>query len=33
MDQFMVLVHYIIVKDENIGFDGYIGAWILRIYR
>ena len=21
------------VKDENIGFDGYIGNWILRIYR
>ena len=20
-------------KDENIGFDGYIGTWILRIYR
>ena len=20
-------------KDENIGFDGYIGNWILRIYR
>ena len=20
-------------KDENIGFDGYIGIWILRIYR
>ena len=20
------------VKDENIGFDGYIGTWILRIY-
>ena len=19
-------------KDENIGFDGYIGIWILRIY-
>ena len=19
-------------KDENIGFDGYIGTWILRIY-
>ena len=23
----------VIVKDENIVFDGYIGAWILRIYR
>ena len=21
------------IKDENIGFDGYIGNWILRIYR
>ena len=21
------------VKDENIGFDGYIGIWILWIYR
>ena len=21
------------VKDENIGFNGYIGNWILRIYR
>ena len=20
-------------KDKNIGFDGYIGTWILRIYR
>ena len=20
-------------KDGNIGFDGYIGTWILRIYR
>ena len=20
-------------KDENIGFDGYISTWILRIYR
>ena len=20
-------------KDENIGFNGYIGTWILRIYR
>ena len=20
-------------KDENIGFDGYIGTWFLRIYR
>ena len=25
---------YLVVnKDENIGFDGYIGNWILRIYR
>ena len=22
-----------VLKDENIGFDGYIGDWILRIYR
>ena len=22
-----------VYKDENIGFDGYIGTWILRIYR
>ena len=22
-----------VAKDENIGFDGYIGTWILRIYR
>ena len=22
----------IIPKDENIGFDGYIGTWILLIY-
>ena len=22
-----------ITKDENIGFGGYIGNWILRIYR
>ena len=21
------------IKDENIGFDGYIGTWILWIYR
>ena len=21
------------IKDKNIGFDGYIGTWILRIYR
>ena len=20
-------------KDENISFDGYIGTWIVRIYR
>ena len=20
-------------NDENIGFDGYIGTWILRIYQ
>ena len=23
----------VVIKDENIGFDGYIGTWILRIYR
>ena len=23
----------IAAKDGNIGFDGYIGTWILRIYR
>ena len=26
-------VYYTVTKDENIGFDGYIGTWILRIYR
>ena len=24
---------YVGIKDGNIGFDGYIGTWILRIYR
>ena len=24
---------YSLYNDENIGFDGYIGIWILRIYR
>ena len=23
----------VMLKDENIGFDGYFGTWILRIYR
>ena len=23
----------VVNKDGNIGFDGYIGTWILRIYR
>ena len=23
----------VLCNDENIGFDGYIGTWILRIYR
>ena len=27
------LYEYTVSKDENIGFDGYIGTWILRIYR
>ena len=28
-----IIYTYIIIKDENISFDGYIGTWILRIYR
>ena len=28
-----VVVHSVASKDKNIGFDGYIGTWILRIYR
>ena len=24
---------YLPLKNGNIGFDGYIGTWILRIYR
>ena len=28
-----MLKRLLVSKDENIGFDGYIGIWILRIYR
>ena len=30
-----IILYFLVlsVKDENIGFDGYINTWILRIYR
>ena len=33
---FLILVSKAIIalpKDENIDFDGYIGTWVLRIYK
>ena len=29
----MGLIGIVFFKDKNISFDGYIGTWILRIYR
>ena len=29
----LIKVFIVILKVVNIGFDGYIGTWILRIYR
>ena len=26
-------IKVVLIKDGNIGLDGYIGTWILRIYR
>ena len=31
--KFITELEVVPTKDENIGFDGYIGNWILRIYR
>ena len=30
---FILAFECVVTKDENIGFDGYIGTWILRIYQ
>ena len=30
---YAIMLYAIAIKDENIGFDGYISNWILRIYR
>ena len=32
-DRWKNLSGFSTIKDENIGFDEYIGTWILRIYR